>query len=148
MSTVMTSVRDEVLIARNPATGAELGRVPATPPEQVAEVVAKAQRAQVAWSAAGWRWRRAVLEHWRRLRSREADAWGEVSGSEMGKPRIEAMGGDVLSTLDAIRWTARHGGPALARRRIGPAWQRWLLMPGGVIRWVPHGVVGMLGTWN
>ena len=148
MSTVMTSVRDEVLIARNPATGAELGRVPATPPEQVAEVVARAQRAQMAWSAAGWRWRRAVLEHWRRLLSREADAWADLIRSEIGKPRIEAMGGDVLSTLDAIRWTVRHGGSALAQRRIGPAWQRWLLMPGGVIRWVPHGVVGMLGTWN
>src|SRR5262249_1686193 len=148
MSTVMTISQDEVLIARNPATGAELGRVPATSPEQVAEVVARAQRAQAAWSAAGWRGRRAILERWWRLLSREADAWADLIRTEIGKPRIEAMGGDVLSTLDAIRWTVRHGGSALAQRRIGPAWQRWLLMPGGVIRWVPHGVVGMLGTWN
>src|SRR5205807_4823043 len=57
-------------------------------------------------------------------------------------------GGDVLATLDAIRWTVRHGGSTLAQRRIGPGWQRWLLIPGGIIRWVPFGVVGMLGTWN
>ncbi len=58
------------------------------------------------------------------------------------------MGGDVLSTLDAIRWTVQHAGTALADTRIGPAWQRWLLMPAGVCRWVPYGVIGMLGTWN
>src|SRR5437016_3211584 len=122
MSTMVTLGRDDVLIARNPATGAELGRVPATPPEQVAELVARADRAQSAWSAASWRRRRAVLDGWRRLLSREADAWADLIRSEIGKPRIEAMGGDVLSTLDAIRWTVRHGGSALAQRRIGPAW--------------------------
>ena len=58
------------------------------------------------------------------------------------------MGGDVLSTLDAIRWTVRHAGRALADRWIGPSWQRFLLMSGGRCRWVPYGVVGMLGTWN
>jgi hypothetical protein len=36
MSTATTIRREDVLSARNPATGAELGRVPATPPEQVA----------------------------------------------------------------------------------------------------------------
>ena len=47
-----------------------------------------------------------------------------------------------------IRWTVHHAGRALADTRIGPAWQRWLLMPAGVCRWVPYGVIGMLGTWN
>src|SRR5262249_52453024 len=64
------------------------------------------------------------------------------------KPRIEAMGGDVVPALDAIRWTILHGGEALADSRIGPGWQRVLMMPAGVCRWVPFGVIGMLGTWN
>jgi acyl-CoA reductase-like NAD-dependent aldehyde dehydrogenase len=148
MSTAVTTRQDEVLIARNPATGAELGRVPTTPPEQVAELVARAREAQSAWAAAGWRGRRAILEAWWRLLSREADDWADLIRSEIGKPRLEAMGGDVLSTLDAIRWTVRYGGLVLADQRIGPAWQRWVLMSSGVIRWVPFGVVGILGTWN
>src|SRR5262245_29924465 len=98
MSTASTISRHDVLIARNPATGAELGRVPATPPEQVAEFVARAQRAQAAWSAAGWRRRRTVLEAWWKQLSREADAWADLIRAEIGKPRIEAMGGDVVST--------------------------------------------------
>jgi acyl-CoA reductase-like NAD-dependent aldehyde dehydrogenase len=148
MSTAVTTRQDEVLIARNPATGAELGRVPATAPEQLTEIVVRARHAQSAWAAAGWRGRRAILDRWWRLLSRQADDWADLIRSEIGKPRLEAMGGDVLSSLDAIRWTVRHGGPVLADRRIGPAWQCWVLMPEGVIRWNPFGVVGMLGTWN
>ena len=148
MSAIATTPRDEVLIARNPATGLELGRVTATPPEQIEELVARARAAQASWSAAGWRARRAVLESWWRVLSRDADSWADLIRSEIGKPRIEAMGGDVVATLDAIRWTILRGEAELTERRIGPAWQRWLMMPGGRCRWVPLGVVGMLGTWN
>ena len=89
-----------------------------------------------------------MLESWWRILSRDADSWADLIRSEIGKPRIEAMGGDVVATLDLVRWTIRRGGATLAERRIGPAWQRWLMMPGGRCRWVPLGVVGMLGTWN
>jgi acyl-CoA reductase-like NAD-dependent aldehyde dehydrogenase len=58
------------------------------------------------------------------------------------------MGGDVVTTLDALRWTIKNGGKTLRAQRLGPGWQRWLFLPGGVLQWVPFGVVGMLGTWN
>jgi acyl-CoA reductase-like NAD-dependent aldehyde dehydrogenase len=148
MTATATASCDDELVARNPATGTELGRVPATPPERLPELVARARRAQEAWAASGWRVRQAVLEGWRRVLSREAGEWADRIQAEIGKPRIEAMGGDVLSTLDAIRWTVRHGGRALREQSIGAGGQRWLLMSPASIRWVPYGVVGMLGTWN
>jgi acyl-CoA reductase-like NAD-dependent aldehyde dehydrogenase len=148
MSTSVTAIGDEVLIARNPATGMEIGRVPATPVERLEEILGRSRRAQASWSSTRWRDRRAVLESWWHELSREADDWAELIQDEIGKPRIEAMGGDVLVSLDAIRWTVRHAGRTLAPRRIGPAWQRWLLMPGGRSHWAPLGVVGMIGTWN
>ncbi|MGP0062288.1 MAG: aldehyde dehydrogenase family protein [Isosphaeraceae bacterium] len=148
MSAIATTARDEVLIARNPATGLELGRVPATPPEHVGDLVKRARCAQASWASAGWRARRAVLKSWWKILSRDADRWADLVRSEIGKPRIEAMGGEVLSSLDAIRWTVRRGGATLADRQIGPAWQRWLTMSGCRCRWVPLGVIGMLGTWN
>jgi acyl-CoA reductase-like NAD-dependent aldehyde dehydrogenase len=148
MSVAVTTVRNDILVARNPTTGGELGCVEATPPEHVFELVARARAAQASWADAAWSERRRVLDRWRRLLSRDADAWAALICSEVGKPRLEAMGGDVLSSLDAIRWTVGHAGSALADRRIGPAWQRVLLMPAAVCRWVPFGVIGMLGTWN
>jgi acyl-CoA reductase-like NAD-dependent aldehyde dehydrogenase len=148
MSALATISCDEVLIARNPATGMELGRVTATPSEHLEALVARARDAQASWSAAGWRTRRAALESWWGVLSRDADSWADLIRSEIGKPRIEAMGGDVVPTLDAIRWTILRGEAALTERSIGPSWQRWLMMAGGRCRWVPFGVVGMLGTWN
>ncbi len=48
----------DVLVARNPATGAEIGRVPVTPAEDVAGIVASARSAQVAWADTPWKRRR------------------------------------------------------------------------------------------
>lgn len=132
MSTGATTLREDFLVSRNPATGVEIGRVASTPPEEIEEMVSRARRAQASWASKGWRDRRKVLESWWRQISREADDWADLIRSEIGKPRIEAMGGDVIPTLDTIRWTIKHGGATLAGHRIGPSWQRWMMMPGGV----------------
>lgn len=139
---------DDVLVARNPTTGEEIGRVRATPPEEVGAIVEKARHAQAGWLDLGWSERRRVLDRWRRILCRDADELANLVCTEIGKPRIEAMGGDILPTLDAIRWTVRHASSALADRRIGPGWQRMLMFSTGTCRWVPFGVVGMIGTWN
>jgi acyl-CoA reductase-like NAD-dependent aldehyde dehydrogenase len=148
MSVGIAAIPDDIVVVRNPATGGEIGRVRATPPGQVAELVARARECQASWSTIAWRERRRVLDRWRRILSRDAEAWAALISSEIGKPRLEAMSGDVISSLDAIRWTVQHAGSALADRWIGPSWQRWLLMPGARRRSLPFGVVGMLGTWN
>ncbi len=122
--------------------------MPTTPVEHLDEIVSRARRAQASWSSAGWQHRRTILESWWHQLNREAEDWADLIRAEIGKPRIEAMGGDVLASLDAIRWTVRAAGRTLAPHRIGPAWQRWLLIPGGRCRSAPLGVVGMIGTWN
>lgn len=148
MGVAVPTVHDDTIVARNPATGEELGRLEPTPAGTVGDLVDRARVAQAAWAATEWRGRRRVLDRWRCELSRDAEGWADLICSEIGKPRIEAMGGDVLPTLDAIRWTVSHAGSVLSDRWIGPAWQRMLLMPGGLCRWVPVGVVGVLGTWN
>src|SRR5512142_788217 len=133
----------KVVIARNPATGAELGRVPATSPEAVGAAVARARGAQADWGARPWPERRAAVARiWAEL-ARAADAWADAIRAEVGKPRGEAMA-EVVAALDAIRWTARHGGRALADERLGPGWQRFLLVPSARVRYRPIGVVGII----
>ncbi len=144
----MSVTSADVLIARNPSTGLELGRVAATPPEAVAEVVVRAREAQRRWREIDWPRRRAFLRRWWGVLARGADDWADAIRDEVGKPRAEAMAGDVAAGLDAIRWTVRHGGRALADRRLGPGWQRLLLVRSARLRYRPFGVVGMLGTWN
>ena len=144
----MATASHDLLIARNPASGAELGRVPTTAPGEVAERVARAREAQTRWGAGGWRDRKPCLARFWQLLARDAESWAEAISDEVGKPLGEAMGGEVVPSLDAVRWTVRNARSALADERIGVGWQRWLLLPSGRLRHQPVGVVGMLGTWN
>ncbi len=144
----MATALESDLVTRNPATGAEVGRVRPTPPEDVAAIVAEAGRARKAWAALPWRERRKPIDRWRRILARDADAWADAIRDEIGKPAPEAMAGEVVPTLDALRWTVKRAGKVLADERIGPGWQWWLQLTAGRLRWAPVGVVGMIGTWN
>ena len=144
----MSVTLDDVLVTRNPASGAEVGSVAVTGPEIVAEIVDRARDAQAAWAARPWAERRKVLAEGWRILGRDARAWSDLIRDEIGKPATEAMAGDVIPTLDALRWTVKRSGRLLADERVGASWQRMLLMPAGRLRWAPYGVVGMIGTWN
>ena len=136
-----------VLIARNPATGLEIGRVAATPVADVSAAVDRARDAQVAWSLRPIAERLAVVRRFWMILSRDAEAWADDLRLEIGKPPSEAMA-EVVATLDALRWIVKRGAKALADSSISPGWQRFLLVPAARLRWRPIGVFGIIGTWN
>ena len=138
---------ENFLVARNPATGTELGRVAMTRPDRVADVVDRARVAQADWGRTSHRERREALARWWGVLARDAEGWAEAIRDAIGKPIPEAMG-EVVTALDAVRWTVKNAALALADERIGPGWQRAMLVPTGHLRWMPVGVVGMIGTWN
>jgi acyl-CoA reductase-like NAD-dependent aldehyde dehydrogenase len=144
----MSLVLDDILIARNPATGLEIGRVRMTPSEDVAAIVARARAAQKLWAAKRWDERKAALLRWWKILSRDVGIWSDLIRDEIGKPRVEALAGDVIPTLDGLRWTIKHGGSVLRGVRVGAGWQRLLFIPAARVRWCPFGVVGLIGTWN
>jgi acyl-CoA reductase-like NAD-dependent aldehyde dehydrogenase len=135
------------LIARNPATDAELARIATTTPNALEEMVVQARSAQARWELTAWAERKALLRRWWCLVTEQADTWAEAITVEIGKPRDESRI-EVCATLDQLRWLVQHAGSVLADRRIGPGWQRWMGMSTARLRWVPHGVLGKLGTWN
>jgi len=141
------SATANVLVARNPADGSEIGRVPATDPSAVAAAMGGARRAQSDWGALPLRDRREVIARWWALFAGRADELAVAIRDEIGKPIDEARA-EVITALDLVRWTVNHGVRALAGRRIGPGWQRWMMMPAGRLEWRPVGVVALIGTWN
>ncbi len=137
----------QVLAARNPATGEVIGTVRKTLREDVAGLVQRARQAQVVWSQTSFRDRSAALDRFKLAIARDAEGWARAVRDEIGKPFGEALA-EVVSTLDAMRWTIRKGHQALRGTSIGPGHQLALLVPGARQIWRPYGVVGMIGTWN
>ena len=105
----MSLLLDDVLVSSNPATGAEVGRIKITPAGRVAELVARARAAQQDWGQRPWKQRRGVLARWWQILGRDVGDWTELIRDEIGKPSVEALAGDVVPTLDALRWTIKHG---------------------------------------
>src|SRR5262245_43452919 len=120
-----TAVAIPHLVVRNPSTGAVLGQIDETPPGCVAGIVSRARETQSDWGASSWERRRGVLKAWWAVLSREAEDWAKALRDEHGKPGGEATG-EVVATLDAVRWTVKRAGRVLGEARIGPGWQRFM----------------------
>ena len=132
----------------NPATGERVAEVPVQGPQEIAEMVARARCAQPGWAALGTHKRAAVMRSAARWM---ADNAGLVIGTvvkETGKTYEDAQLTDWGYTIAALAFWAKHAGEYLADERVpsfgNPA------VPGRrlIVRYAPHGVVGVIGPWN
>ena len=135
----MSLVLDQVLITHNPATGAEVGRVRTTAPEVVGEIVDRARAAQAQWSATPWNARKRILAAWWKSLDRKADVWADLIRDEIGKPRIEALAGDVISTLDADSLDREARWPGPQESEDGRRMAAMVAHAGGAARVAPAG---------
>lgn len=128
----------------NPATGEEVGAVPATARGDVSDVVARARKAQRAWGEAPFSERAAVLRRFHDLLLDEADRVMDTVQRETGKARRDALT-EVVTVAGTARYYLAHGEGHLRERRRQPA------VPGLTSARVVHkpiGVVGLITPWN
>ncbi len=144
---IMATAAAHVLITRNPANGAELARIDETPPGAVSSLVALANARQEEWAEAPIRDRIAVVRRFWAILARDAEALARAIRDEVGKPLPEAQI-EIAAALDALRWTVKNAARLLRDSRLSPGHQRVLMMRSARLRWVPWGVVGVIGTWN
>ncbi|MEQ9809264.1 NADP-dependent glyceraldehyde-3-phosphate dehydrogenase [Streptococcus jiangjianxini] len=91
-----------------PATGEELGSVPAMSPEEVDYVYETAKAAQPAWRALSYVERAAYLHKVADILDRDAEKIGEVLSKEIAKGYKAAVS-EVTRTADIIRYAAEEG---------------------------------------
>jgi acyl-CoA reductase-like NAD-dependent aldehyde dehydrogenase len=108
-------------------------------------VIDRARRAQVGWSALGWRQRRTLL---RKLASAVArdDELARAVTLDTGKPLFEAVGFELGYVCEVIRYfTGRAGRLTLAESKRSS-----LIFPHKRVRvaWRPRGVVAVIGPSN
>ncbi len=134
------------MAVENPATGEKLTEVPALTREQTLELVAQARAAQPAWAELGFAGRGELLRAMRRWlvdnRSRAIQTLCDENGKTYEDAQLE-----ILYCADALGFWAKRAPKWLADERERA--HSPLLFGRKIInRYVPYGVVGVIGPWN
>ena len=132
------------LESRSPATGQPLGVVEAATADRVRELAARAAEAQPLWAAVPAPARARYVRRAARLLLDDLDELALLIAQETGRPRTEAVLGEILPSVTGLSQLADDGPRALADRRLGrPALVRGGRRARGVQ--APRGVIGVLG---
>lgn len=126
----------------NPATGAELAKVPNLGAKETKQAVDAASRALPAWSAKTAKERATILQRWFDLVTADTEPLAQLMTAEQGKPLTEARG-EVAYGASFIEWFAEEGKRAYGRTIPTTVTSRRYI----TIK-QPIGVVAAITPWN
>ncbi|KAE8440565.1 hypothetical protein EG329_007223 [Mollisiaceae sp. DMI_Dod_QoI] len=129
-----------------PATGQFLGFINPTTPEGIDRAVEKAQSAQEKWSRTTFRQRRQVLRCMQGYIMDNQEDLCRIACLDSGKTMVDATLGEILVTVEKLKWTIRHGEKAL-RPSKRPTNLLMMYKTNKVV-YEPLGVVAALVSWN
>jgi len=131
----------------NPATGETLAEVPIGTPEDIHQAVARAWAAFPAWAERRYAERGRLILAARQYILDRLEEIVEVTYTETGKPRTEALSSDVMAVLDLMTYYAKYTEKLLRSERI------WLgkysiMGRSSYVNYKPLGVIGIISPWN
>jgi acyl-CoA reductase-like NAD-dependent aldehyde dehydrogenase len=114
-----------------------------------AAACAAARAAQPGWGALDVRVRAAVMAAAARLLAEGAPAIASAIQAATGRPGAELWSGEIVPTLDALRWLGRRGARHLRPRPLRRSWLQWYFRATRhALCWEPFGVVGIVTPGN
>lgn len=126
----------------DPATGAEIGRVPNLGAAETTQAIDAAERAFPAWSKRTAKERSQILKRWFDLVTAETEHLAQLMTAEQGKPLTESRG-EVAYGASFIEWFAEEGKRAYGRTiPTTAANKRYVTIK------QPIGVVAAIAPWN
>src|SRR3954454_4243796 len=137
---------DQIAV-ENPATGETIAHVPNMSADQVAELAARARRAQPGWQALGFDGRAEVMNELRRWLIRNRDRVIQTIVDETGKAREDAQLSEVFLVAEGIKFWSKKGGRYLADEKVRSS-SFFTFGKRMYVRYHPFGVVGVIGPWN
>jgi len=126
----------------NPATGAELGRVPRMGGAETRRAIAAAEAALPAWRARTAQDRVRILRRWFELMLAHQDDLAVLMTAEQGKPLAEARG-EIAYAASFLEWFAEEG-----KRVYGDVIPSFATDKRLVVLKQPVGVVAAITPWN
>jgi acyl-CoA reductase-like NAD-dependent aldehyde dehydrogenase len=135
------------LISYDPATGAEVGRVPIDSLEKVRAAVDRSRAVFHTWKTTSFAERKRIVMRAREVILADIDGIAKLISAESGKPFGEAIAMEIAPVLDLMQWIARRAEKMLRPAKIDIGLYR-LLGRSSKIVYHPLGVIGIIPAWN
>jgi len=129
----------------NPATLETLGEVEVKSAADVNAAIERARKARPAWSALSFEERGRILQRAVRVLLERQEEILDVITRETGKPRVEALATEVMTSCDALQFYAKRAKRVLAERTVPLHLLKTKKLR---IAYKPLGVVGIITPWN
>lgn len=131
----------------NPATKELLGELPVFGKGHVTQTVGFARRAFEDWQLLDYAARGKKIAKLRKVISDSADELAELISKEVGKPKVEVYGSELLGVLDTCTWLCQQTEEMLKDQLISLS-NPFLSSKQSVIAFEPLGVIGIISPWN
>jgi acyl-CoA reductase-like NAD-dependent aldehyde dehydrogenase len=113
------------------------------------DLVARCRLAQRAWADLSLYQRLKPIRRLRHLFAAHGDRLARTATQDIGRNPAEVLATDVLPSADAFRFLERRARAVLRERTVAGTYRPWWLMgEREAVHRRPHGVVGVIGTWN
>src|SRR5215203_3984533 len=148
MSAVLSfPAKQDEIVSYNPATGEEIGRVPAASAEEVSAAVAKSREALQEWRKTTFAERKNYVMKAREVILAEIDEIARLISDESGKPFAEALSMEIAPVLDLMQYFARNAEKLLRPRKVNIGLYATLGRSSKIV-YQPMGAVGIIPAWN
>ena len=130
----------------DPSTKQRLGEVVAMTSKDVHELCVKAAQAQMKWRQTTFTQRRRVLRTIQKYIVDHVEDICRVCSRDSGKPKVDALLGEILTTCEKIRCINSNGQLWLrpSYRTTGPM----MVHKAAYVEYMPLGVLGVIAPWN
>jgi acyl-CoA reductase-like NAD-dependent aldehyde dehydrogenase len=135
-----------VIQCYNPATGERLGLINPVTQNGIDRAIAQATEAQKGWGGSSFSQRRRVLKTLLKFILDNQEAIARAACLDSGKTRVDASFGEILVTVEKLKWTIDHGEKALRAERRPT--NLLMMYKKNEVRWEPLGVVAAIVSWN
>jgi acyl-CoA reductase-like NAD-dependent aldehyde dehydrogenase len=136
-----------ILLSRNPRTGAILKEIPKTSIGSLPQVFDRAARAQQIWSKLSVKQRARKMLHLREVLCRRFKELATVIHEENGKPEIEAIACELVPSMELISYFAKIAPKKLKAQEIRFRNPFMSYRKSTVIH-QPMGTVAVISPWN
>lgn len=129
----------------SPATGAPIGEITVTTPDEVRAAVRRARAAQPAWEATGFDGRRRYMEKALKALLGRQEEFIDVIVRETGRSRMETIMMEIFPACDSLSYYGKKAKKILADQKVPLHLLRNKKM---VLTFRPLGVIGIITPWN